>query len=56
MQQFDSRSLAGSAVNILFLGASMQNIEAGTKIILMVVSAIAGITTVIYNIKKIKKL
>jgi hypothetical protein len=56
MQQFDNRSLAGSAINILFLGASMQNIEVGSKVFLMIVSAIAGITTVIYNIKKIKKL
>ena len=56
MHPIDTRSVAGSAINLLFLGASLQNIEEGTKIILMAVSAIAGITTVIYNIKKIKKL
>lgn len=52
----DEKSLLGFTFNLLFLGASLQEVETESKIFLMVVSVVAGITTIIYNLKKIKKL
>ena len=56
MKKMDEKSIYGMVCNIFFFVASLKEIETSSKIFLMIVSAIAGITTIIYNLKKIKKL
>ena len=49
-------SIRGTALTALAYVASMLDIEVWTKIGLMGIGIISGVTTIVYNIQKIKKL
>jgi hypothetical protein len=50
----DSRSIAGASITILANIFSVYAIDNFTKYVLAIITAGAGITTIIYNIKKMK--
>ena len=52
----DMTSIRGTALTALAYVASMLDIEVWTKIGLMGIGIISGVTTIVYNIQKIKKL
>jgi len=49
-------SIRGTALTALAYVASMLDIEQMTKIGLMCIGILSGVTTIVYNIQKIKKL
>jgi len=49
-------SIKGTALTALAYVASMLDIEQMTKIGLMGIGILSGVTTIVYNIQKIKKL
>jgi hypothetical protein len=51
----DGVSIGGFFLNYSLYVLSLMQFEQGTKICLMFISGIAGVTTIIYNIKKMKK-
>ena len=53
---YDMTSIRGTALTLLASAVSMLDIEAMTKIGLMCIGIASGVTTIIYNIQKIKKL
>jgi len=53
---YDMTSIRGTALTALAYVASMLDIEVWTKIGLMGIGIISGVTTIVYNIQKIKKL
>lgn len=55
LEQIDSTSVTGSLITIGSAFLSMANIEATLKVVALVVTIVAGITTICYNIIKIKK-
>ena len=55
VEQLDGTSIKGVLITIGSAALSMSNIESTLKVIALCVTIIAGVTTIIYNIKKIKK-
>ena len=55
VEQLDGTSIKGVLITIGSAALSMSNIESTLKLIALCVTIIAGATTIIYNIKKIKK-
>jgi len=53
---YDMTSIRGTALTLLASVISLLDIEQMTKIGVMSIGIISGITTIVYNIKKIKKL
>jgi len=53
---YDMTSIRGTALTALAYVASMLDIEQMTKIGLMGIGILSGVTTIVYNIQKIKKL
>jgi hypothetical protein len=53
---YDMTSIRGTALTLLASVVSLLDIEQMTKIGVMSIGIISGITTIVYNIKKIKKL
>lgn len=53
---YDMTSIRGTLLTILSGAISLLDIEQMTKIGVMSIGIISGITTIVYNIKKIKKL
>ena len=53
---YDMTSIRGTILTIATSFISLLDIELMTKIGVMSIGIISGITTIIYNIKKIKKL
>jgi hypothetical protein len=53
---YDMTSIKGTLLTILSGAISLLDIEQMTKIGVMSIGIISGITTIVYNIKKIKKL
>ena len=49
-------SIRGTTLTILASAVSLFDIEQMTKIGVMTIGIISGITTIVYNIQKIKKL
>ena len=52
---YDMTSIRGTLLTILSGAISLLDIEQMTKIGVMSIGIISGITTIVYNIKKIKK-
>jgi hypothetical protein len=52
----DMTSVRGTALTAIAYIASLMEIEQMTKIGLMAIGIASGVTTIFYNIKKIKKL
>lgn len=53
---YDMTSIRGTALTILASAVSLLDIEQMTKIGVMGIGIISGVTTIVYNIQKIKKL
>ena len=53
---YDMTSIRGTLLTLLASVVSLLDIEQMTKIGVMGIGILSGITTVVYNIKKIKKL
>jgi len=53
---YDMTSIRGTILTIATSFVSLMDIELMTKIAVMGIGIISGITTIVYNIKKIKKL
>jgi len=53
---YDMTSIRGTLLTILSGAVSLLDIEQMTKIGVMSIGIISGITTIVYNIQKIKKL
>jgi len=53
---YDMTSIRGTALTGLAYIASMLDIEQMTKIGLMGIGILSGVTTIVYNIQKIKKI
>jgi hypothetical protein len=53
---YDMTSIRGTLLTIIASAVSLLEIEQMTKIGVMSIGIISGVTTIIYNIKKIKKL
>jgi len=53
---YDMTSIRGTALTILASAVSLFDIEQMTKIGVMGIGIISGVTTIVYNIQKIKKL
>lgn len=53
---YDMTSIRGTFLTILSGAVSLLDIEQITKIGVMSIGIISGITTIVYNIQKIKKL
>jgi len=53
---YDMTSIRGTILTIATSFVSLMDIELMTKIGVMGIGIISGITTIVYNIKKIKKL
>jgi hypothetical protein len=51
----DSYSIAGFAINYSLYVASLMQFESVTRIVLMIISGVAGLTTIFYNYKKMQK-
>jgi hypothetical protein len=56
MNSYDMTSIRGTILTISTGFVSLMDIELMTKIGVMSIGIISGITTIVYNIKKIKKL
>jgi len=52
---YDMNSVRGTALTLLASVISMTDIEQMSKIMVMAIGIVSGITTIVYNIKKIKK-
>ena len=55
MNSYDMTSIRGTILTISTGFVSLMDIELMTKIGVMCIGIISGITTIMYNIKKIKK-
>lgn len=55
MEQIDTTSVKGALITIGSAWLSTSNVEVWLKLLALCVTIIAGVTTIIYNIKKIKK-
>lgn len=55
LEQIDTNSVAGTLITAASAVLSMVTVEDTLKIIALVVTIVAGITTICYNIIKIKK-
>lgn len=51
----DSYSIGGFFLNYSLYVLSLMQFEQTTKICLMIISGLAGLTTIVYNIKKMQK-
>lgn len=56
LEQIDTNSVAGTLITVASAALSMVTVEDTLKILALCVTIVAGITTVWYNISKIKKL